>query len=250
VNAGSQPARGTPSEGADFRTTHWSVVLAAGDFSRPEAQAALGELCETYWFPLYAFVRRKGHSPPEAEDLVQEFFARLLEKNYVQQVDPSRGRFRTFLLTALTHFLANEWNRQQTRKRGGGLPVISWDAGTAEERYAREPFHELTPEKLFDRRWALRLLERVHEQLRKEYVAANQKELFDVLEPCLSGDSLPATYVEVGQRLNLSEGAVKVAVHRMRRTYGELVRLEIAHTVARPEEVDEELHHLFEVLRG
>jgi RNA polymerase sigma factor (sigma-70 family) len=233
-----------------FRTTRWSQVLAASQPGSPAADQALASLCETYWFPLYAFLRRKGYPPPEAEDLVQEFFARLLEKNYVQQADPARGRFRTFLLAALTHFLANDWNRRQTLKRGGASSVVSWDARVAEERYSQEPFDELTPEKLFDRRWALRLLERVHEQLRKEYLAAGKTNLFDALEPCLSGDSLSATYVEVGRRLEMSEGAVKVAVHRMRRTYGELVRLEIAQTVARPQEVDEELHHLFEVLRG
>lgn len=235
---------------AAFRTTHWSVVLAAGDLSRPDAQVALAELCETYWFPLYAFVRRKGHPPPEAEDLVQEFFARLVTNNYVHQAHQNKGKFRTFLLAALAHFLANEWNRQQTLKRGSGCPLVSWDARTAEERYAREPFHELTPEKLFDRRWAIRLLERVHEQLRKEYVAAGKADQFEALEPCLSGDSLPATSVEVGQCLKMSAGAVKVAVHRMRRTYGELARLEIAQTVGNPQEVDDELHHLFEVLRG
>ena len=231
-----------------FHTTHWSQVMAAGQPGSPAGDQALASLCETYWFPLYAFVRRKGHLPAEAEDLVQEFFARLLARNFVQQADQHRGKFRTFLLAALTHFLANDWNRQHARKRGGAAILLSWDAPLAETRYAREPFHELTPEKLFDRRWALRLLERVHEQLRKEYVAAGKTNLFNALEPCLSGDSLPATCREVGQRLNLSEGAVKVAVHRLRRRFRNLVKTEIAHTLPTPDDIDDELRHLIAAL--
>ena len=180
---------------AAFSATHWSVVLqAASGVESPGAAAALEQLCRTYWYPLYAAVRRKGYPREEAEDLVQTFFARLIEKDYVGQADRERGKFRTFLLAALDHFLANEWNRQQTLRRGGGQRFISWDAEAIEGRYVREPFHELSPERLFDRRWAAVLLERAHQALGREYAAAGKGGLFEALQPCLTGESPPDGY--------------------------------------------------------
>jgi RNA polymerase sigma-70 factor (ECF subfamily) len=224
-------------------------VLQARDPRSPEAREALEQLCGAYWFPLYAFVRRKGHPPEEAEDLLQEFFVRLVEKNYVAQADRERGLFRSFLLAALAHFLANDWHRQQTLKRGGGQAWIPWDARGAEQQYSREPCHELTPEKLFDRRWALGMVERTYATLREQYAAAGKAELFRHLEPRLSGDDAPASYKQLAARLQLTEGAIKVTVHRLRRAFGQLLREEVAHTVARPEQVQDEMRHLLDILR-
>jgi RNA polymerase sigma-70 factor (ECF subfamily) len=231
-----------------FATTHWTVVLAAQRSNSTRAHAALSSLCQAYWYPLYAFVRRRGFDADEAQDLTQEFFARLLEKNYLQTADRQRGRFRTFLLAALSHFLDNHWDRKHRVKRGGRLVFVSFEELQAEQRYALEPSSDLTPEKLFDRRWALTVLEGVHQRLRKEYVVAGKAQEFQALQVCLSGEKGRASYAELGEPLGMSEGAVKVAVHRLRRRFGELLRAEIAQTVARPEEVDEEIRHLFAVV--
>ena len=231
-----------------FTTTHWTVVLAAGRDSSPEAAAALEELCRTYWYPLYAFLRRDGQGPDDAQDLTQEFFRRFLEKNYLKDVDRQKGKFRSFLLASVKHFLANEWDRKQAVRRGSEYFFVSWDAENLEQRYGQEPSHDLTAEKIYERRWALTVLERALGRLKEECVAAGKAELFDTLEVYLSGGKTQESYVEVGARLNLSEGAVKVAVHRLRRRYGELLRAEIAHTVASPAEVEEEMRHLFRAL--
>jgi RNA polymerase sigma-70 factor (ECF subfamily) len=229
-----------------FETTQWSIVLAAGRGASGDAREALAALCERYWYPVYAFVRGRGHGADEAEDLTQAFFAKLLEKRYVRDADPERGRFRSFLLAAVTHFLSNERDRETALKRGGGRAVVSLDAENAEGRYRLEPSHDMTPERVFRRRWALTLLERAVVRLREEAERAGQAERFERLKACLTGDAVP--HAEVAAALGMSEGAVKVAVHRLRRRYRELLRAEIADTVANPAAVDDELRELFAAL--
>ena len=234
---------------ARFTTTHWSVVLAArGDNSR--AAAALNELCRSYWYPLYAFVRRKGHSPHDAQDLTQAFFTRLLEKNYVAQADRERGRFRTYLLAALTHFLADEWDKERRQKRGGGREMISFDATSAEERYRLEPIDQLDAAKLYERRWVTTLFDKVLARLEEEFRDSDKGELFENLKSSLLADECGSSYAELGTKVGLTEDAVKQAVRRMRRRYRELFREEIAQTVAGPGEVEDELKHMFAVLSG
>jgi RNA polymerase sigma factor (sigma-70 family) len=232
-----------------FLTTHWSVVLAAGQSDSTRSRAALETLCRAYWYPLYAFVRRLGHSPHDAEDLVQGFFAQCLEKGYLEAADRSKGRFRSFLLMALKRFLANEWDKARARKRGGAFPPISLDAVTAEERYALEPSDLRSPDRLFERRWALTLLENVLNRLAAEQAAANRADAFVVLKDSLTGSGRDTPYAELAARLDMNEAAVKVAVHRLRRRYRELLEAEIAHTVDSHEEVIEERHYLLSVLR-
>jgi len=241
-----QCAQGTAA--VQFTTTHWSVVLAAGNTTSPQADLALAELCRTYWYPLYAFVRRKGYSAHDAQDLTQAFFARLLEKNYVAQADRERGRFRTYLLAALTHFLADEWDKARRLKRGGGREMISFDAGSAEERYRLEPIEHLDAAKLYERRWVTTLFDKVLRRLEEEFRDLRKAELFDSLKSSLLAEGSGSTYAEVGARLGLKEDAVKQSVHRMRRRYRELFREEIAQTVAGPAEVEDELKYLFAVL--
>ena len=233
-----------------FTTTHWSVVLSAGETDSPTAAQALDQLCRTYWYPLYAFVRRKGHNPHDAQDLTQAFFARLLEKNYVAQADRERGRFRTYLLAALTHFLADEWDKTRRLKRGGGREIISFDATTAEERYRLEPIEKLDAAKLYERRWVTTLFDQVLARLEEEFRDAGKGKSFDQLKGSLLAEETGLSYAELGTQLSLTESAVKQAVHRMRRRYRELFREEIAQTVAGPGEVEEELKHLFAVLNG
>jgi RNA polymerase sigma-70 factor (ECF subfamily) len=244
------PASNRVSEQAQWATTHWSVVLAAGDTASPQADASLAELCRTYWYPLYAFVRRKGHGPHDAQDLTQTFFGRLLEKNYVAQADRERGRFRTFLLAALTHFLADEWDKARRLKRGGGREIISLDAASAEERYRLEPVDSLDAAKLYERRWVTTLFDKVLARLEEEFRDSGKGELFDGLKGSLLAEETGLSYAELGTRLGLKEDAVKQAVHRMRRRYRELFREEIAQTVASRGELEDELKHLFAVLSG
>ncbi len=246
----SEDGRLEPTRHQSFTTTHWSVVLAARDTDSPEADAALAELCRTYWYPLYAFVRRKGHSPHDAEDLTQAFFARLLEKNYVAQADRERGRFRTYLLAAFTHFLADEWDKARRLKRGGSREIISFDAPSAEERYRLEPMDQLDAAKLYERRWVTTLFDKVLARLGDEFRDSGKGELFDGLKSSLLADDSRLSYAQLGARLGLKEDAVKQAAHRMRRRYRELFREEIAQTVAGPGEVEDELKHLFAVLSG
>lgn len=228
------------SSGDTFAHTRWSVVLAAQDPVR--AQTALEELCRTYWYPLYAYVRRRGYSPEDAQDLTQAFFARLLEKNWLDVVTPAKGRFRAFLLAALKRFLANEWDKARSQKRGGGAVLISRDAET---QYRREPLNELTPDRLFDRQWALALLEIVLNRLRTEYDTAVKRQLFEALRGTLTGDQPAVGYAELGRRLEMNEGAIKIAVYRLRKRYRELLRAEIAQTVSDPDQIAEELRALF-----
>ena len=231
-----------------FVTTRWSVVLTAGHSDTAHALVALEKLCRTYWYPLYAYVRRRGQSPEDAKDLTQEFFARLLERNWVGRADQQKGRFRSFLLSALNHFLADEWDKARAQKRGGGQTPVPLQFDTAETRYGHEPVDNVTPEHTYERRWALTLLDEVLQRLRSEYEQEGRAEFFTALHPCLVGDRTAQPYAELAVKLGVSEGTVKSAVHRLRQRYRELLRDEIAQTVAGPGEVDEELRHLFAVL--
>ena len=238
-----------PSGWRSFATTHWSVVLAAAHDSRPEAAASLATLCETYWYPLYYYIRRRGYRAEEAQDLTQAFFATLLEKGSLKVADPDRGRFRSFLLASLNHFLANEWDRARARKRGYGR-TLSLDVEDAESRYALEPADHLTAERLFERRWALTLLDLVVAQLRQECAREGKERLFDRLKAFLGGAAAGAPYSQAAADLGMTEAAVKMAVHRLRRKYRRLLRAEIAQTVSSPEQVDDEIRHLFDALEG
>jgi RNA polymerase sigma-70 factor (ECF subfamily) len=240
----STPVLPTPRDG--FATTRWTVVLAAGRKSTPQADLALDELCRTYWYPLYAYVRRHGHSHEDAEDLVQAFFARFLEKNYLEGLSAERGKFRAFLLAALKHFLANEWDRAHRQKRGGGATILSLDWQDAAARYAMDPADPLSPDKLYDRAWAVALLERVIGRLQGENQAENKTKLFEHLRPFLMVGESAIPYAEAAARCGLTDGAVRVAVHRLRRRYRELLRDEITHTLSDPALVDEELRGLFQ----
>lgn len=228
-----------------FVTTNWSVVLAAGHAAGPDSRAALAELCETYWYPLYSHVRRRGLSADKAQDLIQAFFVELLERELVQVADRQRGRFRSFLLAALNHFQAKEWRRDHTQKRGGGGVTLLLDFQAAEDRYLDEPSHELTAERIYERHWALTLINRAVTRLSKELAQAGKGEQFERLKPYLGDGEGNVPYHELGEALGLTEGAVKVAVYRLRRRCRELIRAEIAQTVVRPEDIEEELRDLF-----
>ncbi len=246
----SEPSRSTTGRTGAFATTHWSVVLEAGRGDLAQSAAAMEQLCQRYWYPIYAFIRRRGSEREEAEDLTQAFFAHLLERETLKKVDPQKGKFRTFLLASLSHFLANEWDKRQTWKRGGRAQVISLHEANAEEIYGREPVEPATPEKLFDRRWAMLLVEAVLAQLREEYAALKKTALFAQLEPALTGEINPGWYGSTAAALGMSEGAVRVALHRLRRRFGELLRREIAPTVVSEADVDEEIRQLFSAMSG
>lgn len=233
-----------------FTTTHWSVVLSARDQDSPQAAAALERLCRTYWYPLYAYVRRQGHDEPSAKDLTQEFFVRLLHKNRLDHVQRAKGRFRSFLLASLKHFLADEWDKARAQKRGGGQTLLSLDDDTAEECYRLEPADPMTADKLFEHRWALTLLDQAKNRLKEEYAQAGKVDLYERLRVFEAADPGAPTYAEVAAEFGLTESAVKSAAHRLRERYGELVREEVAHTVDSSAEVDEELRHLIAVLSG
>jgi RNA polymerase sigma factor (sigma-70 family) len=237
-----------PSGGAFFDTTHWSVVSAAADRVSPNAAAALEKLCRTYWYPLYAYIRRKGHAAADAEDLTQEFFCRLVGKNYLESVDRSAGSFRSFLLASVNHLLANEWDKAQTLKRGGGHEIISLDAEVAEGRFAQEASINGSPERAFDRSWALTLLDGALARLRDEFIAAGKLRQFDLLKGFLSDLAGDGDYAAVAGELGMDAGAVAVAVHRLRRRYRDIVRTEIAQTVTTEVELDAEMEHLFAAL--
>jgi RNA polymerase sigma factor (sigma-70 family) len=228
----------------DFSTTNWSVVLEAGRTDVARAAVALEHLCRKYWHPIYVFVRRRGSNHHEAEDLTQAFFAYLLEKETLKAVDRRKGKFRSFLLASLTNFLLNEWDRRQTLKRGGRHQIISLDEMAAEKLYRQEPVEHFSPEKLFERRWAITIIEQVLARLKNEYAAADNADLFIKLESGLTGEVAPGAYENWASALDMSEGAVKVALHRLRRRFGELLRSEVAYTVADPAEVAGEIRHL------
>jgi RNA polymerase sigma-70 factor (ECF subfamily) len=228
-----------------FATTHWTVVLAAGKRHTPQSAGALAELCQTYWFPLYAYVRRRGHNKEDAEDSVQAFFARLLEKNFLAGVANEKGKFRAFLLASLKHFLANEWDKSQAQKRGGGAAHLSLDWQTADTKFQVAATNEPSPDKAFDREWALALLAKVIERLQKECATDGKGKLFEQLKTFLMAGGGDSAQSEVAKSLGMEEGAVRVAVHRLRKRYRQLLRDEIANTLADAAQVDEEMRALF-----
>ncbi len=232
-----------------FTTTHWSVVLAAGNQSSPDYTRALSALCETYWYPLYAYLRRRGYDKQQAEDYTQDFFAALLERQGLGKADPKLGKFRSFLLASLKNFLADEWGRKQAQKRGGGIKVSSLDFDDGDTRYSREPVDDLSAEKLFERSWAQAILAQTLTRLKAEFAAEGRQDLFEHLKTYLTAGEI-ASYRDAAAALNMTEGAVKVAVHRLRRRYGELVRREIAQTVATAEQIEEEMNALYAALSG
>ena len=230
-----------------FATTHWSVVLAAGRHDDSLAAEALAKLCQTYWYPLYAYVRHRGHSPQDAQDLTQEFFARLLSKNTLGELSQEGGKFRSFLLTTLNHFLVDEWRKERAQKRGGGR-VISLDGQDAETRFGNEPVERMTPERLFEQNWALALLEAVYRRLHAKYEAAGKAELFTTLKFCLTGERSAVPYVDLAKRLGVEENTVKTLVHRLRRDYRAVLRDEVANSLVDPGQVEDELRSLFRAL--
>jgi RNA polymerase sigma factor (sigma-70 family) len=231
-----------------FVTTQWRTVLAAAGSGEQQDQA-LEQLCRTYWYPLYAFVRRRGNGPEDAQDLTQEFFARLLEKKWLEGITPDAGRFRSFLLTALTRFLANAYDYKQAKRRGGGKQIISLDQAAAEARYSAEPVTTETPEMVFERRWALTLLDQAMQRLRQETASSGKTRLFELLSPFLSREATAGEYAAIAQELGVSPGAVGVSVHRLRHRYRALVEDEVGSTVSDPAQLQEEMRHLFAALR-
>jgi RNA polymerase sigma-70 factor (ECF subfamily) len=248
MSAHDNTSCGPSGQAAVFATTHWSVVVAAGQRDSARSAEALEVLCRQYWPPVYAFIRRRGHGPDDAQDLTQEFFSRLLERNYVESADAAKGRFRTFLLTAVTRFLVNERERAQAQKRGGSRVHFSLDDLTPEEGVRNEPAEIATPETIYERRWAETVLEAVLARLRQEYESAGERERFEILKPFLAGEKQPKAGTQLVAQLGITESSAYSAVHRLRKRYGELLREEIAHTVNRPEEIEEELRYLVRVL--
>lgn len=238
--------RGDPQ----FHTTHWSLIVAATNDSPEKSQAALADLCRAYWYPVYAFIRRRGHTAEDARDLTQEFFATLLEKGYLADADPERGRFRAFLLTAVARFVGKQREKAAAQKRGGGKQPLSLNFDDGEIRYQREPSHDWTAERIFERRWALTLLDRTLARLRQEHDAAGKLPQFEAFKVFLTGEAGTPPLRQVAEQLGMTEGAAKVAVHRLRQKYRESLRDEIAQTVAAQEDVDVELHALLAALRG
>lgn len=230
-----------------FATTHWSVVLAAGQGAQPTAAEALEKLCQAYWYPLYAFLRQQGHGVEDAQDLVQGFFSHLLERGILQVADPGRGRFRSFLLGALKHFVCDETKKVKAQKRGGGQPLISLDWAAAEGRFQREPADEASPDRLFERRWATTLLGRALDRLRTERAAGERREQFEQLQDFVTGEKGSDSYAQAAGRLGISLSAVKSAILRLRRRYHELVWEEVGNTVSSLGEVEDELRYLLQV---
>lgn len=235
---------------AVFSPTRWTQVILARDGNSTPARKALGELCQTYWYPLYAFIRRSGYSREDAQDLVQEFFGRLLARDWLAQVDESKGRFRSFLLAALKHFLANQLDKARALKRGGAHQFVSLDGLAAETRYQLEPADLQSPDKIFERRWALQLLDESLAALQQEYAREGKDAVFDQLKVCLAGSRESIPYAELAPRLGISVGALKVMVLRLRARYRELLRRAVSCTVAEASQVEVEMRHLVEVLRG
>lgn len=235
---------------SDFLSTHWSLVLSAGRADDTSAQNALAFLCQRYWYPLYAFVRTRGFTPDRAEDVTQGFFARLIEKQVLGQATPTRGRFRSFLLASLRNYLANEWDHAGAHKRGGAHRLLSLDFAAGESKLRFEPAHDLTPEKIFDRAWAVQLLELVVGRLRQEFVDKGKATEFDALQPFLAGKHGDAPYERAATEMGLTIEAVRQAAHRLRKRYRELLREEVAGTVATNDEVEDEIRGLFDALGG
>ena len=239
----------SPQDRAQFATTRWSIVVKAGRDSSADAQEALESLCQTYWYPLYAYVRRKGKTADDAADLTQAFFTQLLEKNSLQSADQEVGRFRTFLLTLFQRFMANEYHRERAQKRGGDRRKLSLDFESAEDRYRFEPVENWTPEKIYQRRWALTLLQQVMELLADEHRKQDKEELFQHCQAFMTGSAEGQTYADPAQALGMTESAVRVAVYRMRQRYQELLKQQVAQTMEEGLDVDEELAELRQALR-
>lgn len=220
-------------------------MLHAGRTDSPDALKALEWLCESYWYPLYAFIRRRGYDSHAAEDLTQDFFAHLFKQDALKNLDRERGRFRSFLLAAVNHFIINDWKKRQAQKRNGDTPVISWNESLARKLYDQEPADDATPDKLFERSWACILMQQVLQRLQQEYEAEGKPEIFIQLEPHLTDEPPARFYAEAAVRLNTTEGALKTAMHRLRRRFGELLRRQIARTVTSPDQVEEEIRSLF-----
>jgi DNA-directed RNA polymerase specialized sigma24 family protein len=231
-----------------FATTSWTLVLAARESPSTESRQALDKLCRTYWYPLYTFIRHQVHDADQARDLTQAYFAELLDKGYLEDYEPARGRFRVFLKASITHFLSKERDKARTWKRGGHAEVISLDIHDVEGRFCHEPVDRLTPEEIFERRWALTVLERVLDRLRREQHEDRGDGQFALLEPFLTGRNGDTSHRDVATQLHTSEGAVKTAVYRLRQRFGRLLREEIAETVANPDQVDDEVKHLLHVV--
>jgi DNA-directed RNA polymerase specialized sigma24 family protein len=242
INHHMEPGRA----GALFPTTQWTLVLSAGSDRDPQSHGALASLCSAYWYPVYAYVRRRGFSVEDSQDLAQEFFARVLEKHYIERADRAKGRFRSFLLSCLTYFLCDEADRRHSLKRGGGQPLLPFEIPDAEELYQREPSHNETPERVYERRWALALLDRVLSRLRDDFAQNARLGHFDRLKEFLLDGEVP--YSALTAELHMTEGSLRVALHRLRRRYRELFRAEIADTVASTDEIDSEIRHLLDAL--
>jgi RNA polymerase sigma-70 factor (ECF subfamily) len=234
--------------GSRFDTTQWSVVLTARQRSEPGAEEALAQLCEAYWLPLYAFVRRQVGDAEQARDLTQAYFLKLFEKDFLDDVEPAAGRFRSFLLASMKHFLINEWKSERTVRRGGKTKLLSLDFDDAEGRFRSDPVDEETPERIYEARWARAVLERTTDALRREFASGARAEHFERLAPLLTGGKTAQSYAEIAGELGVSESAIKMTVHRMRRRFGDLLRAEIGRTVSDPDDVDAEIRYLFEVL--
>jgi RNA polymerase sigma-70 factor (ECF subfamily) len=247
VKASPESAAGGAYRGGAFMTTRWSVVVRAGVGDTGVGHVAFSELCSAYWTPLYAYIRRLGKSPHDAEDLTQAFFMQLLQKQWIAGADQAKGRFRTFLLVALKRFLANEWDRQHALKRGGFNSMIPMDQALAESHYDEDLAHREQPDKVYEKQWAMALLERVMARLQAEYAETDRSVFFDALRGSLAKETSVPTYVEIGERLGLTEAAVKMAVSRLRARYRELLRDDIAQTVDSPADIEDEIAHLFSV---
>ena len=248
MNQPDEHGSGSTGHGAQFAATSWTDVLAAQRSGSPEAAAALEKLCRTYWYPLYAYIRRKGYDPHKAQDLNQEFFYRLLKENYLGAVDRRRGRFRSFLLAALNHFLSNQRDHERAAKRGGGQTPISLDDTDAEDRFKLEPASDQSPEKIFERNWFLTLFDQALQLLREEQAAAGRGDLFDHLKSFVVDDAAAGEYQAVAERTKMTPNAVAVTVHRLRERYKKLVHAEVVRTVADPSEIEDELRRFFSVL--
>jgi RNA polymerase sigma factor (sigma-70 family) len=231
---------------SDFPTTRWTLVAAAGS-GGPDTRRALASLCEAYWYPLYAYARRRGNSPEQAQDHTQEFFTRFLERDYFDRADPERGRFRSFLLASFNYYLCDDAGRARAQKRGGGVQTLPFEILTGEQRYALEPFHDETPERIYERRWARTLLHRTIERLGNEFVQQGRREHFNKLKSCLQGEA-DVPYAELARNLATTEPALKVAIHRLRKRYRDLLRAEVAELVADPADIDSELRYLIHAL--
>ena len=248
MTPGSERRAEAPATAAGFHTTHWTVVLAAGQQHDTAGREALAALCSTYWYPIYAYLRRSGCAPHDAEDLTQEFFSGFLRRDSLANVSPMLGKFRSYLLVCLKHFMSNERRRSQAQRRGAGVQVVPLDSGTADTRYLAEPSHHITPEVLFERRWAFAVVDLAMKELQRDYIQRGKGELFEQLRGFLPGDAPSVPRAELASRHEMSPGAVDVAVHRFRQRFGDLLREQVARTVSSAAEVEEELRHLISVL--